>query len=144
MVKIRLKRIGSKFNAYYRIVVADARAPRDGRFIEEIGTYDPHKKNVTIKEESKKNWLDKGAIPTQTVKILFKEYQIAKEKGNFKDGMVTLIKKPKKPKSKKEVKIDKTIEANENLDEPKVETNKKPIEKTSENLINKDQEKVSK
>jgi small subunit ribosomal protein S16 len=53
MVKIRLKRMGSKFNAYYRIIVADQRSPRDGRFIEEIGTYNPHTKNVTIDEEIK-------------------------------------------------------------------------------------------
>ena len=122
MVKIRLKRIGSKFNAYYRIVVADARAPRDGRFIEEIGTYNPHKKFISIQEESWKNWLSKGAIPTQTTKNLFKEYEIAKTKGDFKNGLITLIKKPKKRKSKKElknqeleVKTESTIKNKEKL-----------------------------
>ncbi len=130
MVKIRLKRIGSKFNAYYRIVVADARAPRDGRFIEEIGTYNPHKKFINIQEESWKNWLSKGAIPTQTTKNLFKEYEIAKTKGDFKNGLITLIKKPKKRKSKKELK-NKDLEDNK-IKEVEVKT--KPTIENKEKL----------
>ncbi len=73
MVKIRLKRMGKKKAPFYRIVVADARAPRDGRFIEEIGTYDPTRDPSVIKvnEEAAKKWLANGAQPTQTVgKIL--------------------------------------------------------------------------
>ncbi len=106
MVKIRLKRMGSKFNAYYRIIVADQRSPRDGRFIEEIGTYNPHTKNVTIDEEIKEKWLKNGAIPTETMKNLFKKYEIAKKNGNIKENIVTLIKKPKKRKTKKEINVN--------------------------------------
>lgn len=74
MVKIRLKRIGAKKAPFYRIVVADSRYPRDGRFIEEIGYYDPTKEPVIVKvdEEKAKNWIGKGAQPTDTVRRLFK------------------------------------------------------------------------
>ena len=74
MVKIRLKRIGAKKNPCYRIVVADARSPRDGRFIEEIGIYQPVNDPavVRIDAEKAKEWLGKGAQPTETVKKLFK------------------------------------------------------------------------
>ena len=65
MVKIRLKRMGQKKAPFYRIVVSDSRSPRDGRFIEEIGTYDP-------KTELAKKWLATGAQPTDTVEKLFK------------------------------------------------------------------------
>ena len=75
-VKIRLKRMGSKRNPFYRMVVADSRSPRDGRFIEEVGTYNPVAKEnqVTIKEESVLNWMKNGAQPSDTVRnILSKE-----------------------------------------------------------------------
>ncbi|MDN6626822.1 MAG: 30S ribosomal protein S16 [Pisciglobus halotolerans] len=75
-VKIRLKRMGSKRNPFYRMVVADSRSPRDGRFIEEVGTYNPVAKEnqVTIKEESVLNWMSNGAQPSDTVRnILSKE-----------------------------------------------------------------------
>ena len=73
--KIRLKRIGAKKAPFYRIIVADSRAPRDGRFIEEIGFYDPLKKPVEIKVDKEKalDWLGKGAQPSETVKSLFKK-----------------------------------------------------------------------
>ena len=73
MVKIRLRRMGGHKKPFYRIVVADSRAPRDGRFIEEIGYYDPMKKPADIKidEEKAKKWLGTGAQPTDTVKKLF-------------------------------------------------------------------------
>ena len=77
-VKIRLKRIGSKKNVFYRIVVADARSPRDGRFIENVGTYDPQQNDeekVSLKEDRIKYWLSNGAQPTDTVS------QIIKDKG---------------------------------------------------------------
>jgi len=73
MVKIRLKRMGQKKAPFYRIVVADSRSPRDGRFIEEIGTYDPTQNPSAIKvdEDAAKKWLASGAQPTETVgKIL--------------------------------------------------------------------------
>ena len=72
MVKLRLKRMGAKKVPFYCIVVADARARRDGRDIEVVGTYDPTKKPaiVNIDEEKALNWLNKGAIPTETVRSL--------------------------------------------------------------------------
>jgi len=75
MVKMRLRRMGAKKNPYYRIVVADSRYPRDGRFIEEIGTYDPLQKPsaVTINAERAKDWIKNGAQPTDTVKALLKK-----------------------------------------------------------------------
>lgn len=80
MVKIRLKRMGKKKNPFYRIVVADARAPRDGRFIEEIGTYDPAKdpSEFHVNEELAKKWLQNGAKPTETVARIFKSCGIEK------------------------------------------------------------------
>ncbi len=73
-VKIRLKRMGQKKAPIYRIVVADARSPRDGRFIEEIGTYDPNQdpSKFTVNEEAAKKWLSNGAQPTDTVGKIFK------------------------------------------------------------------------
>ena len=77
-VRIRLRRMGAKKRAFYRIVVADSRFPRDGRFIEEIGYYDPIKDPADIKidVEKAKQWLSTGAQPTDTVKALFKKYDI--------------------------------------------------------------------
>jgi small subunit ribosomal protein S16 len=73
-VKIRLKRMGKKKAPFYRIVVADARSPRDGRFIEELGTYDPNQDPsvFTVNEESAKKWLANGVQPTDTVAKIFK------------------------------------------------------------------------
>lgn len=74
MVKIRLKRMGAHKKPFYRIVAADARAPRDGRFIEELGYYDPMKDPADVKIDAEKaqKWLSTGAQPTDTVKRLFK------------------------------------------------------------------------
>lgn len=74
MVKMRLKRMGQKKAPFYRIVVADSRAPRDGRFIEEVGYYDPKQDPSVIKfnEEAAKKWLATGAQPTETVSKLLK------------------------------------------------------------------------
>jgi small subunit ribosomal protein S16 len=74
-VKIRLKRMGMKKHPFYRVVVADERSPRDGRFIEEIGTYDPMKNpaEVKINAEKAQYWLKTGAQPTDTVKVLLKK-----------------------------------------------------------------------
>lgn len=75
MVKIRLRRMGSKKNAFYRIVVADSRSPRDGRFIEEIGYYNPLTDPVDVKinDEKAKAWIANGAQPTETVRSIFKK-----------------------------------------------------------------------
>ncbi len=74
-VKIRLRRMGAKKNPFYRIVVADSRSPRDGRFIEEIGYYSPltEPKTVKVDDEKASKWLKNGAKPTDTVDRLFKE-----------------------------------------------------------------------
>lgn len=74
-VKIRLKRMGQKKAPFYRVVVADSRAPRDGRFIEEIGTYNPVAQPaiVEINEEKALQWLSTGAQPTDTVRSLFRK-----------------------------------------------------------------------
>lgn len=74
-VKIRLKRMGAKKSPHYRVVVADSRAPRDGRFIEEIGYYNPVKKPSVLKIDNEKalEWIGKGAKPSDTVKELLKK-----------------------------------------------------------------------
>lgn len=75
MVKIRLKRVGAHKKPYYRVVVADSRTPRNGKFIEEIGTYDPLKdpSEIIIDNEAAKRWLANGAQPTDTVRALLKK-----------------------------------------------------------------------
>jgi small subunit ribosomal protein S16 len=75
MVKIRLRRMGAKKAPFYRIVVADSRYPRDGRFIEEIGTYDPVAEPSVLKVDAERAqaWIKTGAQPTETVKALLKK-----------------------------------------------------------------------
>ena len=75
MVKIRLKRMGAHKKPFYRVVVADSRTPRNGKFIEEIGTYDPLKDPAEIKidNEAARKWLANGAQPTDTVRALLKK-----------------------------------------------------------------------
>lgn len=81
-VKIRLRRMGQKKVPFYRIIVADSRSPRDGRFIEEIGTYNPNTDPSTFKvnEELAKKWLNNGAQPTETVAKILKIAGIKKDK----------------------------------------------------------------
>ncbi|EGK13459.1 30S ribosomal protein S16 [Kroppenstedtia eburnea] len=80
-VKIRLKRMGAKKSPFYRVVVADSRAPRDGRFIEEIGYYNPltQPAQVKIDEDKAMKWLNTGAQPSDTVKNLFRKEGILKK-----------------------------------------------------------------
>ena len=80
MVKIRLRRMGAKRAPFYRVVVADSRYPRDGRFIEEIGTFNPMTEPAEVKIDAEKaaKWLANGAQPTDTVKDLFKKNGIIK------------------------------------------------------------------
>lgn len=88
-VKLRLKRMGSKQRPFYRIVAADSRSPRDGRFIETVGTYNPilESDNVKVDEEKALYWLNKGAQPTDTVRnILSKTGIWAKYKNVKKEG----------------------------------------------------------
>ena len=79
-VKIRLRRMGKKKAPVYRIIVADSRSPRNGRFIEEIGYYDPNTEpsEVKINEDLAKKWLETGAQPTEVVSKLFKDAGISK------------------------------------------------------------------
>jgi len=80
-VTIRLKRMGSKKRPFYRIVVADSRSPRDGRFIEKVGTYNPlvEPAQVELEEESIMNWLNNGAQPSDTVRTLLSQAGIMKK-----------------------------------------------------------------
>ena len=80
MVKIRLRRMGAKKAPFYRIVVADSRSPRDGRFIEEVGYYNPMTNPADIKIDAEKaqKWIANGAQPTDTVKVLLKKCDIIK------------------------------------------------------------------
>ena len=80
-VKLRLKRMGAKKSPFYRIVAADSRSPRDGRFIEMLGTYDPKTTpaTVTLKEEEILKWLNDGAQPTDTVRSLLSQAGIMKK-----------------------------------------------------------------
>lgn len=78
MVKIRLRRMGAKKAPYYCIIVADSRSPRDGRCIEEIGTYDPltEPATITVDAEKAQQWIKNGAQPTDTVKALLKKANV--------------------------------------------------------------------
>ena len=79
-VKIRLKRMGAKKTPFYRVVVADERAPRDGKFIEEIGYYNPltDPADIKINAEKATKWINNGAQPTETVRTLLKKAEIIK------------------------------------------------------------------
>ncbi len=105
MVKLRLKRMGNKFNAFYRIVAADARAPRDGRFIEELGYFNPLSEELKLNKELITKWLDNGAQPTDTVRNLLKqekfweEYSLSKDK--LSKGKSVKKAKVRKPSAKK-------------------------------------------
>ena len=75
-VKLRLKRMGAKKNPFYRVIAADSRSPRDGKFIETVGTYNPANGEVKINEELAIKWLSNGAIPTDTVRSLLSKQGI--------------------------------------------------------------------
>ncbi len=87
-VKIRLKRMGAKKSPFYRIVAADSRMPRDGRFIEQLGTYDPRQNPavVNIKEEEVMKWLNNGAQPSDTVRNLLSQKGIMKKFAEAKNS----------------------------------------------------------
>jgi len=87
-VKLRLKRMGAKKAPFYRIVVADSRSPRDGKFIENVGTYNPLTTPAEIKvdEELALKWLNNGAVPTDTVKNILSKAGIMEKFHNSKQG----------------------------------------------------------
>lgn len=128
-VKLRLKRMGSKQKPFYRIVAADSRFPRDGRFIESVGTYDPIKKDadVTIDEEKALKWLNNGAQPTDTVR------SILASKGIMAKYAASKAKKaPKKAEKKevvKEAPAKKTATTTKKTTATKKTTTKKTTEK---------------
>ncbi|MDO4661850.1 MAG: 30S ribosomal protein S16 [Tissierellia bacterium] len=86
-VKIRMKRMGAKKRPFYRIVVADSRSPRDGRFIEEIGYYNPLTSPKTFKVDNEKaqQWIKNGAKPTSIVEKLFKDYEVLSENKSIEE-----------------------------------------------------------
>jgi len=110
-IKLRLKRMGAKRAPFYRIVAADSRSPRDGRFIEIVGTYNPVAKGeqVTFKEELVMKWLSNGAQPTDTVRDLFSKAGIMEKFHATKPK-----KKAKANKPAKEVKAETVTIAEEN------------------------------
>lgn len=87
-VKLRLKRMGAKKKPIYRIVASDARSPRDGRFIETVGTYNPNlvDNKITVKNEVALKWLNNGAIPTDTVRNILSEAGVMKAFHDQKQG----------------------------------------------------------
>ena len=121
-VKLRLKRMGAKQRPFYRIIVADSRSPRDGRFIETVGTYNPILKddnNITVKEDRITYWLDNGAQPTDTVKSLLS-----------KSGIWATYKNSKVKKGAKTTKkADKAEEAPKKTTAKKTTTTKKTTKK---------------
>ncbi|HPO04254.1 MAG TPA: 30S ribosomal protein S16 [Bacillota bacterium] len=98
-VKIRLKRMGANKKPFYRVVVADGRAPRDGRFIEEIGYYNPLKEpsEIKIDREKAEKWLGNGAQPTDTVKRLFNLTGVIKPAAVKEQTKTTEIENPAEP-----------------------------------------------
>ena len=104
-VKLRLKRMGAKKRPFYRIVAADSRSPRDGRFIEEVGYYNPIEKPAVVKidRDLAMKWLNNGAIPTDTVRDIFSKEGVMKE---FHESKMT----KKSSKAKKEVEKKTTEE----------------------------------
>lgn len=111
MVKLRLKRIGRKHEPYYRIVATDSRSPRDGRFIEELGWFNPKAKDVLYKINSEgiKKWLSNGAQPSYAVKsILIKEGIVERDKKNIieRKGKRPLKNPEKRRKNRKQVKTE--------------------------------------
>ena len=150
MVKIRMKRMGSKKRPFYRIVVADSRRARDGRFIEELGYYNPVSEPKQFKVDSKKakDWIFKGAQPSTTIKRLFKEYGVLED--DAEDIVeVNLINQMNVEVKEEPVVNDEVEETEENTSEEEVEENvetKEVVEdkEESEDLASEDvEEEVS-
>ena len=117
-VKIRLKRMGSKKSPFYRIVVAESRKPRDGRFIEEIGYYNPltEPKILRVDADKANNWIKNGAKPTTTVDRLFKENAVYEVTGNYDNTDVQKAKREEekaqaaKARAEREAELDRLEE----------------------------------
>ena len=124
--KIRLTRLGRKKVPYYHIVVADSNAPRDGKFIEKVGTYNPlvdNEKQVSLNKERLEYWLSVGAIPTTRVAIILNKNNV-KGAEKYKPVFVPKQKQVKQEEVKEETKVEETnntAETGENTETPKAE-----------------------
>lgn len=122
-VKIRMKRLGAKKRPFYRIVVADSRAPRNGRFIEEIGFYDPisRPRQFRVNADKAKEWIANGAKPTDTVAHLFENYKVLEAEGLVSEGLPTPKRAETPVEDKASVEEVKEAEKAESTDEEKNE-----------------------
>jgi small subunit ribosomal protein S16 len=127
-VKLRLKRMGAKQRPFYRLVAADSRSPRDGKFIETVGTYDPIKQPavISLDEEKILKWLGLGAVPTETVRTILKKNGVLKKFDATKSPK-KVVKKANKPVEKK---VSKT-EPKKAATTVKKETKKAPVKKVA-------------
>lgn len=110
MVRIRLRRMGAKKMPFYRVVVADQRSPRDGRFIESIGTYDPHPEQpaVTIDRERAAHWISVGAQPSEAVARILRQQNIIDDNGKLVESTPEV-----EVESTPEVEVESTPEVEE-------------------------------
>lgn len=123
-LKIRLKRMGAKKAPFYRIIVAEAKTPRDGRFVEEIGYYDPIRKDLKVDNESAQKWIKNGAQPTETAKsLLVKSGAIVPSKKSYKQ-----TEKPVKQEQKETKTADEKIAVKEPVKEEQTATDTKAEE----------------
>lgn len=132
-VKIRLKRMGSKKNPFYRIVVADSRKPRDGRFIEEIGYYNPltEPKILRVDADKANAWIKNGAKPTDTVERLFKENAVYEATGNYDNTDVQKAKREEEKAVERKARAEREAEL-DHLDEEEKERKAKAAEEAKE------------
>ena len=128
-VKIRLKRMGSKKNPFYRIVVADSRKPRDGRFIEEIGYYNPltEPKILRVDADKANTWVKNGAKPTDTVDRLFKENAVYEATGNYDNTDIQKAKRAEEKAAEQKARAEREAEL-DRLDEEAKERKAKEAE----------------
>lgn len=135
-VRIRLRRMGAKKRPFYRFVAADSRSPRDGRFLENLGWYNPILKpaEVHLKEERIYEWLKEGALPTETVASLFKQVGLWKKwelmkKGGDVSGLTITTQIKERPKKKKKGKKAPEVKAEAQEPAEAEATEEKPPEK---------------
>jgi len=135
-VRIRLRRMGAKKRPFYRFVAADSRSPRDGRFLENLGWYNPILKpaEVHLKEERIYEWLKNGALPTETVAALFKQVGLWKKwelmkKGGDVSGLTITTQIKERPKKKKKGKKAPEVKAEAQEPAEAEATEEKPPEK---------------
>ena len=152
MVKIRLRRVGAKKKPQYRLVVADARSPRDGAFIEIIGHYNPltDPETVVIAEDRARHWLERGAQPTDTAARLLAKVGIIEESKARKEKMeADITAKPKASKKKAKADVTKKSEASKKepetsiTEEPKTSKEESEANTTEESATNNEESEAS-